>query len=159
MAQKNRRTTVAAGGTSILIIFVILCMTIFSALSLTSAEADYTLTKKAALSISTYYAADSRAEERLAEADLLFQKAVLGEETDKAAFLRDGLGQDFEVYSGEGEVGVIYAVEVNENAVIEADVAFDENTGERRIKKWKYVNTNEQDYDGQILDLWDGSFE
>lgn len=55
------------GGISILAIFVVLCLTTLAALSLVSAQADYALAERATEASTEYYAADSRAEEKLAE--------------------------------------------------------------------------------------------
>jgi hypothetical protein len=63
---------IGLGGPSIIMIFVVLCMTTLSALSLMTANADWKLSKKAAGSTEEYYAADSKAEEILAECDEAF---------------------------------------------------------------------------------------
>ncbi|MEG2173912.1 MAG: hypothetical protein RR135_00315 [Oscillospiraceae bacterium] len=54
------------GSASILTIFVLLCLTTFATLSLASAEADARLARRAARSVSDYYAADSNAVECVA---------------------------------------------------------------------------------------------
>ncbi len=59
--------SIGAGGISILAIFVVLCLTTLSALSMVSARADYVLAKKAAQAGAKYYAADCIAEETLAD--------------------------------------------------------------------------------------------
>lgn len=61
----------SVGSSSILMIFVVLMLTTFAALSLVSANADRNLARRVADNAQAYYAADSRAEEitaRVAEA-------------------------------------------------------------------------------------------
>lgn len=65
--SKNHSAGVSIGMVSILMIFVVLCLTTFATLSFVSARADLKLSKKASDSVSEYYAADSTAETYLAQ--------------------------------------------------------------------------------------------
>ena len=65
--SKNHSAGVSIGMVSILMIFVVLCLTTFATLSFVSARADLKLSKKASDSVSEYYAADSAAETYLAQ--------------------------------------------------------------------------------------------
>ena len=56
----------AVGGSSLLVIFAVLCMTVFALLSLSSAQAERRLADAATRSVTDYYAADLQAEEILA---------------------------------------------------------------------------------------------
>lgn len=67
--QRNLKMGVGIGGPSIIMIFVVLCLTTLGALSLMTATADWKLSQKTADSVSNYYAADNEAEEILAAAD------------------------------------------------------------------------------------------
>ncbi len=69
--MKNRRivTGIGVGAVSMLMIFVLVCLIVFAALSILSANADYSLTKRTAKSLSDYYNADISAQEKLAEID------------------------------------------------------------------------------------------
>lgn len=55
------------GATSLLVIFAVLCMTIFALLGLSSVRADKRLSDIRAEAVSAYYAADCQAEEILAQ--------------------------------------------------------------------------------------------
>lgn len=57
------------GSSSLLVIFLALCLATFSVLALSSARSDYTFSKKAAAHREAYYAASNTAEEMLAELD------------------------------------------------------------------------------------------
>ena len=70
MKDKHTRPAgvgIGIGGVSILAVFVILCLTTFAALSLTSAQAGLTLAQKTAQAARSYYDADLAAEQRLAQ--------------------------------------------------------------------------------------------
>jgi hypothetical protein len=67
--DRKLKMSVGIGGPSIIMIFVILCLTTLSALSLMTANAEWKLTKKASQSVADYYSADSKAEEILASSD------------------------------------------------------------------------------------------
>jgi len=70
--MENKRTrssnvSVGMGGTLIIIIFVVLCLTIFATLSFTTAYSDLKLAKKTEEMTYDYYAVHGMAEEKLAE--------------------------------------------------------------------------------------------
>ena len=67
----------AVGAGSLLTIFAVLCMSVFSLLTLTSARADLRLSDAGAEMVSAYYAADCEAEE-------IFAKLRQGEEVPQA---------------------------------------------------------------------------
>ena len=55
------------GGSSLLVIFAVLCLTVFALLSLGTVQADRRLADASAASVQAYYEADCRAEEILAQ--------------------------------------------------------------------------------------------
>lgn len=79
--ERNLKMSVGIGGPSIIMIFVILCLTTLSALSLMTANADWKLTKKAAAAVQRFYTADNLAEETLAETDATLQSGQALAET------------------------------------------------------------------------------
>lgn len=68
MSGRRKTGSVFIGVSSLLVIFIVLCLTTFAALSLTSANADLKMARRAAQTVSEYYAADSRAVELLVQA-------------------------------------------------------------------------------------------
>ena len=65
MLRKRGAGGIGLGAVSILAVFVVLCMTVFSILSFTSARADQKLSEKNAQAVQEYYQAESDAEEKL----------------------------------------------------------------------------------------------
>lgn len=62
--QSGSGSSMGVGVSSILMIFVALCLTIFATLSFLSANADWKLSQKAADSVAAYYQADAEAERK-----------------------------------------------------------------------------------------------
>lgn len=69
MMKKKEVQSVAPsiGGTSLLVIFSVICLAVFAVLSLTTAQAEKRLSDKAAEAAAAYYRADSTAEEIFAQ--------------------------------------------------------------------------------------------
>ena len=63
--QTKRKAFLSTGTTSIVLIFVLLCLLTFSVLSVVSANADYRLSKKNADRTTEYYEAENRANDIL----------------------------------------------------------------------------------------------
>lgn len=59
----KRQWGIGVGSASVLIIFVLLCLTVFATLSLVSAQADLRLAERAAETTAAWYEADGRAAE------------------------------------------------------------------------------------------------
>ena len=66
MDRKHRFSFPAVGGSSLLVIFAVLCLTVFALLSLATVQAGQRLSAASAEATAAYYRADARAEELLA---------------------------------------------------------------------------------------------
>lgn len=65
LTSKGPKIGLNIGASSILVVFILLCLVTFSVLSLVSANADYKLSKKIADHTQDYYIAVSKAQEQL----------------------------------------------------------------------------------------------
>lgn len=63
MRKQETFSPAAVGGSSLLVIFAVLCLTVFALLSLSSVQAERRLADAATQSVVDYYKADLRAEE------------------------------------------------------------------------------------------------
>lgn len=72
------------GSSSLLIVFLVLCLTTFSVLSLSGVQSDYSFTKRFAQHKATYYEASSKAEVILDEIDYMLAKAYHGQKDSSA---------------------------------------------------------------------------
>lgn len=74
MKKKTSRPLLTTGTSTLLLIFVSLCLLTFAVLSLLSARADRNLSRKTAERTSAYYEACNQAEDRLGETDQMLEK-------------------------------------------------------------------------------------
>lgn len=129
------RSEAAVGGASLLVIFSILCLTIFALLSLTSVRANERLSKKSAETVSSYYAADCEAQKTLS--------------LIRAGEIPDGVIRDGDIYS--------YDCTISDAQAIKVEVVL--HDGEYSIVRWETVPIGEWEPDDSYH-VWDGeSFE
>lgn len=132
MDRKRRFSPPVVGGSSLLTVFAVLCLTVFALLSLSTVLADGRLSDLSAQAVTDYYEADCRAEE-------IFAKLRAGEipaEVTEA----DG------VYS--------YACPVSDTQTLMVSVQ-EQRTG-WAVVQWKTVSTADWQED-ESLNLWDGN--
>lgn len=132
MGEKERFSPPAVGGSSLLVIFAVLCLTVFALLGLSSVQASGRLSDASAQAVSAYYTADCRAEEILAA-------------------LRQG-----EVPEGvrQEENGVYaYTCPISDTQALVVRVRVD--GGAWTVLRWQAVSTARWEAD-ESLDLWDG---
>lgn len=132
MGEKERFSPPAVGGSSLLVIFAVLCLTVFALLGLSSVQASGRLSDASAQAVSAYYDADCRAEEILSA---LRQGEVM-----------EGVQQE--------EDGVYaYTCPISDTQALEVRVRVD--GGAWTVLRWQAVSTAQWEAD-ESLDLWDG---
>lgn len=77
MAGQAAKHKVNIGLTSLILIFIILCLATFSLLSLSSARGDQSLALRSAQAVTEYYRADAEGEKWLKQADAILQKETV----------------------------------------------------------------------------------
>ena len=183
-AKKAGIGTVNAGGAIVLIIFVVLCLAIFGILSFATSFADKKLADKNLSSVSQYYAADSSAEEKLAEIyGAIYAKLNDGSDVSfGASFVSSataGISGDIKARSPKREAAtdeniqvaeVSYRTKISSGAAGEKKVEFfldsgisfyyNKNTNKLsyRIFEWKVTMESDLEYDDEQIDVWDGNF-
>ena len=132
MGEKERFSPPAVGGSSLLVIFAVLCLTGFALLGLSGVQAGGRLSDASAQAVSAYYDADCRAEEILAA----LRQGVVMEGVRREA---DG------IYA--------YTCPISDTQALEVRVRLD---GEDwSVLRWQAVSTAQWEAD-ESLDLWDG---
>lgn len=158
-------TGVSVGGSSILVIFILLCLTTFATLSMVSARADLRLTERAAEATEAYYAADAAAEEILAEIDAVLQagKQLGVPANEYLATCQQELAAAVPAATVEqvdpGTLLVRYAVPVDENQQLAVTLKVqDYGPGAQRYirEAWQVISTGEWEPEAEGLDLWTG---
>ena len=122
------------GGSSLLVIFVVLCLTVFAVLSLSSVEAEGRLSRASAASVRAYYEADCEAEEILAQL--------------RAGIVQPGVVAEGNRYRYECEVSKM------QKLVVEAEVTEDGY----RILRWQTEAMGQWQTEDE-LQVWDGNAE
>ena len=131
MRRERRFAPPAVGGSSLLVIFAVLCLTVFALLNLGTVQTDRRLAESAAASVQAYYEADCRAEEILAQ-------------------LRSGQRPEG-VFSEGNEYWYVCPISDTQSLQVRVRVE-----GSRwAVLRWQAVSTVSWEAD-QGLDLWDG---
>lgn len=126
----------AVGGSSLLVIFAVLCLTVFALLTLSTAAADSRLSQDAADAVEAYYQADSQAEALWAR-------------------LRDG-EQPKEVTKTMEDAGsTLYKYTVPISQEQELQVCLRLKDGTWTVVQWQAVSTADWQAD-EDLTVWDG---
>ena len=165
--KKNGIGTVNAGGAIIIIIFVVLCLTIFGLLSFATSFADKKLADKNLKSVEQYYKADAEAEEKLAAIyDAVYAKMQTGPAFD-VSFVKNAVSVSnipFETDISEygGGVKVAYKTVLgepdedknvkfylNSEIILYSDKTY-------KIIVWKMVFDSDLDYDNDQYNVWEG---
>lgn len=120
----------AVGGSSLLVIFSVLCLTVFALLSVSTVQADRRLATASAEAVQAYYQADRQAEEIFAR--LRAGQTVPGVETDGNVFR--------------------YSLPVSDSQTLFVKVVRRENCWQ--IQRWQTVASDQMDTG--YLPVWDG---
>jgi len=132
--MSKREAPPAIGGSSLLVIFAVLCLTVFAMLGLSTVQADRRLAEASEEAVKNYYKADARAEAILAQ-------------------LRQGTVADCVVKQGEL---YCYQCEVSKTQELQVEVRVHGSSYE--ILRWQLVSTTEWEEE-EPLHLWNGSLE
>ena len=138
--EDGRISPPAIGGASLLVVFAVLCLTVFALLSLSTVRADGRLSQISALSVEEYYNADSKALEVLAQ-------------------LRSGetVSKDIKIKSKKindaGDVSYSYDCPISETQTLRVTVEF--RGEEYMVRRWQAVPTGDWSIDDSLT-VWDG---
>ena len=132
MHEKKRFSPPAVGAASLLVIFAVLCLTVFALLSLSTVKANRRLSDSACAAVENYYAADARAEEILARL--------------RAGELPEGVRQNGDIYS--------YDCPISDSQTLAVQLRI--QNGNYEILRWQAVSTADWQANDS-LPVWDGS--
>lgn len=132
MKRKERFSYPAVGGSSLLTIFAVLCMSIFTLLTIVSVRADLRLSDAGARAVSDYYAAENQAEQ-------IFARLRQGETVSQA--------------EREGDCWR-YSCPISENQSLEVTLRC--RGGQWEVLRWQTVAWEPEILPG-TLPVWNGS--
>ncbi|WP_101697749.1 hypothetical protein [Clostridium minihomine] len=160
--KNNRQIYPGVGISSILMIFVILCLTAFGILSFSTARSDWQLTQKNVQSIQSYYDADAKAQEVLAQTDLelarLLRENPSFSNRQLASHLNGQLIMDTQLSIPKGSSGteLIFSVPVGSMQKIQVKLELVSESQRYRILSYHLSPSEEWSGENQPLDVWDG---
>ena len=117
-------------GSSLLIIFAVLCLTVFALLGLSTVQANRRLSDTSLQAVTDYYAADRQAEEILAQL--------------RTGEMPEGVTQNGDILS--------YTCPISSTQALIVEV----RSGDWEILRWQAMPTGQWEAD-ESLDLWDGN--
>lgn len=85
--DKNTSSFTAIGSSSLLVVFLVLCLATFAILSLSSAKSDYSFTERLAEHKTNYYTASSHAENVVSDIDRLLEDTYKSRVMTQAEYL------------------------------------------------------------------------
>ena len=150
-----QKVGMGVGYVSVMLIFALICLTIFAVLSFKAAISTDSFNDRSGEFMRQYYAADTSAKKTLSKLnDCAFNAKASGFFED--AFTESaGNIEGVSVRPTPGGLFVSYSVAINEHQELLVNVVFDES-GKYSIKQWKSRNIYEENSDDH-LGVWDGS--
>lgn len=145
MTEKKREgfAPPALGGSSLLVVFAVLALTVFALLSLSTVRADVRLGDATEKMVSGYYAADVKAQEILAK---LRTGAPLPEDVEFETTISD--------YPDHSETIFSYSIPISDTQELQVEVLV-EPDGSYQVRRWQAAAVGDWTFDDS-LDLWDG---
>lgn len=117
MKQNKRFSPPMIGGSSLLVIFAILCLTVFTLLALSTVQADNRLSEASIEAVTNYYQADYEAEKILADL--------------RAGEIPESVHVEDNIYS--------YSCIISDTLTLEVEVSFLE--GQWTVLRWQAVSS------------------
>lgn len=146
--RQERFSPPPVGGVSLLVVFAVLCLTVFALLALTTVRADQRLADASAKAVSDYYAADCQAQEILAR--------LRNGECPEGVTFSNGVWLYGVASSGSGPLWADYAVPISDTQELQVSVLLMGGAdADYVIQRWQAVPSGEWEID-ESLDIWDG---
>lgn len=132
MTEKRKLSFPAVGGSSLLVIFAVLCLTVFALLTLSTVQANGRLSDRSAQAVLDYYQADTQAERILAQ-------------------LRQGTVPQGVTDEGGGRYS--YTCAISDTQALDVQVQI--SGSEYAVLRWQAVSITDWEADDSLA-VWDG---
>lgn len=154
--ETSQRVGMGVGYVSVMLVFAVICLTIFAVLSFKAALSNDLFNERSGEFLKQYYAADTSAKEMLSRInDFAF-------EAKESPFFED----EFEEMTGDIDgietkrkpdgIFVSYSIKINERQVLAVELLFD-SEGSYTINRWQ-SQTVDWENSGSHINVWDGRF-
>ncbi|MGO5053850.1 hypothetical protein ACTQ6A_15290 [Lachnospiraceae bacterium LCP25S3_G4] len=154
--NKKNTPIINIGATSMLVIFIILCLTTFATLSLSSAKSDYNFSKKIATRTTAYYKASNKAMDIRGEINTILantfeqERGTYFTSASKALEQMDGLNLDFSLSTPL----ISYSIKIDDSKALYVVLALSypeqSNDAYYHIQTWQEVSTKEWSGDNKL---------
>lgn len=157
MDKKNKLHGMGVGYVSVMLIFAVICLTVFAVMSFRAASANDGFNVRSGDYLKEYYAADSAAKSRLAELDGIAKNAA------ESGFFEDEFEAAAETIEGVTLTRIAngysanWAVKINDRQELAVSVEFTSDGG-CEITRWQSRTVSTEDSSDSHLGVWDGSF-
>lgn len=155
--EKTRKIAMGVGYVSVMLIFAVICLTIFAVMSYKAAMSTDTFNDRSGEFLKQYYAADSKAKETLSKLDDAMQTArgsmFFEEEFEEAAAALDGVS----IKKSPSGFSASFDVPINDRQTLAVSLRFD-NNGKYTIEQWQNIDKGFDDTESH-LNVWDGTFD
>ena len=141
MAKQEIRRKANIGSSSLILIFIVLCLVTFSVLSLGNAKREDALSRRSADSVQEYYRADAAGEAFLQLAD---QALLKGDKDSLKPYLQSASG----TYSTD--------VAMNAGQALRVELALDWEQKTYQVLSWKVYHQEDYEID-QSIPVWSGN--
>ena len=154
MSENKSGPLFGIGGVTLLTVLLILCLTLFSVLALSSAQADLRLSEKNARNVSAYYAAEKEAFAIMGHAEALWPAGQ--PRPDATAFYR-GMPEEYDLATmAEGDRLWISAdIPVLDGAYLQVELYLGRSGGSRwEVRRWQLMPPTQDEADMPFLPLF-----
>jgi hypothetical protein len=158
MNEKKQSPLFGVGGVTLLTVLLVLALTMFAVLTLSSAQADLRLSEKNAHSVRGYYAADSKAVRLQAKAAAMWP---LGRPRPAAFEMENALAADYDITVWSEMMGLMIHCDIpilagEQTLKLVMHLAPPEDAGRWRVEKWQFVPPDMEISDEPGLPVWMG---
>jgi len=153
MANQEIKRKANIGSSTLIVIFIVLCLATFSLLSLGNAKSDALLSERNGEAIQEYYRADGLGVEFYQKLDSSVAAAA-GTGVSAGDLKASVTGQWAEYYDASADVFVA-EIAMHAGQALQIRIQVDWDRAESRILTWKVYNKEDYEID-QSMKVWDG---
>ena len=157
MTGQTAKYKVNIGLTSLILIFIILCLATFSLLSLSSARGDQSLAVRSAQAVTEYYQADAQGEKWLKQADAILQKETIGVMSqDEIKTLAGNVALELGCNVDEKTGYISTDISMERGQALHIDLALTGNENRYEVKSWYVYDSGNYEIDDS-MPVWGGN--
>ncbi|MCL1804792.1 MAG: hypothetical protein FWG28_02135 [Clostridiales bacterium] len=156
MSEKKGNPLYGIGGVTLLTVLLVLCLTLFSVLALSSAQADRRLSEKSAASVTAYYESENQILEMMRQIEGMWPA---GHRRPQASDISVRLASKYDVWvDTEGDGLIIYTelpVMETQTLQVEAYIGPGGDGGRWEVRQWQLLPPEQDEGDMGFLILWE----